>query len=64
MKRVFAHHIIYGGRRYDMAVAELKEDGSIEIVPFEVETDATVFFSGTVEVESDGDRLSVRSVDN
>lgn len=50
MKRIFAHKIIYRGKTYLMSVVTLDGDKVISIVPFEKETPATIFHSGTLNL--------------
>ena len=51
MKRFLAHRIITTDREYRMAVVTVSDDlRHYEIHPFTGETEATVFVSGTIEI--------------
>ncbi|MDE6612242.1 MAG: hypothetical protein K2K22_06745 [Muribaculaceae bacterium] len=53
--RVLAHHVVWNGSVHTMAVARVfADDGGlwhVEVRPFERETQATTFHSGTVTIE-------------
>lgn len=56
MKRFLAHRIITADSEYKLAVLTVSDDRkNFEIHPFDGETEATVFVSGTIKVNvSDG----------
>lgn len=57
MERYLAHRIIWRGKEYKMSVVTLcrLSDGTVEVSvkPFEGETAATSFHSGTITVTDD-----------
>lgn len=57
MERYLAHRIIWRGKEYKMSVVTLRRlsDGTVEVsvTPFEGETAATSFHSGTITVTYD-----------
>lgn len=59
MKKIFAHKIIFGEEIYEMHVAHLLDDGSVEFFPFKEETSATVFVSGTIRLSVDENTQSL-----
>ncbi len=56
MKRYLAHRITVADSEYKMAVVTIADDcKSFEINPFDGETEATAFISGTIKINvSDG----------
>lgn len=52
MKRILAHKIIYKGHIYKMSVVSLVDDKIVSILPFKKETAETIFYSGTLDLDS------------
>lgn len=50
MKRILAHEIIHGDKVHVMSVATISDDRLVSIKPFDRETEATTFISGTIKI--------------
>lgn len=56
MRRILSHKIISDGQLYSLSVVTIDDNGRlVSIEPFERETEATEFISGTIILNLDAD---------